>query len=131
MARISGSGDATPGFYSIVYATRYSADHLAGSEGDVPLEHFRLRVNAIAPRIDWVKPVSWLGADRWGTLLILPFLDIDLELSPVPGVRLGGTTRGAGDLAFGNGLHWTLGDFQLVNAVDIVAPTENTPPISS
>lgn len=112
-----------PGFYSVVYATRYSANQLAGASGDLPLDRFRLRVNAITPRLDWVKPATWLGADRWGTLLILPYLDIDLALSPAPGVQLGESRRGAGDLTFGNGLHWTLGDFQMVNAIDVVAPT--------
>jgi hypothetical protein len=112
-----------PGIYSIVYATRYSADRLAGPSGDLPLDRFRLRVNAITPRLDWVKPATWLGADRWGTLLILPYLDINLALSPAPGVQLAASRRGLGDLTFGNGLHWTLGDFQMVNAIDVVAPT--------
>src|SRR5258706_4706394 len=94
-----------PGLYAVLYTTRYAADGL--------------RVNAITPRIDWVKSVDWLGADRWGTLVVAPYLDIDLALSPTVADR----NRGFGDLTLGNGLHWTAGSFQVVNAIDVVAPT--------
>src|ERR1043165_8744858 len=55
-----------PGFYGIAYLNRYRAEGL--------------RVDALALRVDWVKPVTILGADRWGTLVILPLLDIDLSI---------------------------------------------------
>jgi hypothetical protein len=111
-----------PGWYALLYANRYTADRIAGPEGDLPVDGFRVRVNAVTPRLDWVKPVDRLGADRWGTLLILPLLDIDLAV-PTPAGSLARSARGAGDLTFGNGLHWTLGDYQMVNAVDLVVPT--------
>ncbi len=112
-----------PGFYAQVYATRYTADRLTGDSGDLPLERFALRVNAMTPRLDWVKAVSVLGADRWGTLVVVPYLDIDLALAPAPGVQVSGSRKGFGDLTFGNGLHWTLGDFEMVNALDLVIPS--------
>jgi hypothetical protein len=111
-----------PGLYGIVYANHYQANHLGGNSGDLPVG-FDLRVNALAGRVDWVRPVNFLGADRWGTLFVLPLLDIDLAVSPTPGVTLAGSKRGAGDLTMGNGLHWTLGEFHMVNAVDVVFPT--------
>ncbi len=91
-----------PGWYGIVYGNRYTAD-------DVDV-----RVNAIALRLDWVKPVTMFGADRWGTLLVLPLLDVSTP---------GGSRRGAGDLVFGNGLHWTLDGYHAMLAADVVFPT--------
>ena len=49
----------------------------------MPLASFDLKVNALVPRFDWVKPASILGADRWGTLFVAPLLDLDLALSPL------------------------------------------------
>jgi hypothetical protein len=112
-----------PGWYSTTYYNRYSADTLEDDSGNMALESFRLRVNAVTPRIDWVKPVSILGADRWGTLFLLPWVDLDLKLSPVPGVVVKGSSRGIGDLTIGNGLHWTFPGFEMVNALDVGIPT--------
>lgn len=112
-----------PGWYGWMTYNRYAADTLTDNAGHMPLYRFDLQVNAIVPRLDWVKPVSVLGADRWGTLLILPLLDVDLMLSPVPGVTVSGRKRGPGDMAFGNGLHWTFHDFEMINSFDVNAPT--------
>jgi hypothetical protein len=112
-----------PGFYGIVYGNRYRADHVAGESGDLPLDRFDLRVNAIALRLDWVKPVTIFGADRWGTLLVLPLLDVDLAIQPVPGVTIAGSRRGVGDLVMGNGLHWTFDRYHAILAADVVFPT--------
>jgi hypothetical protein len=94
-----------PGNYAIFYANHYSAEHV--------------QVSAFTPRVDWIKPVEWLGADRWGTLVAVPYLDIDLSLSPT----LGEHRAGLGDFTLGNGLHWTIGSFQTVMAFDVIAPT--------
>jgi hypothetical protein len=112
-----------PGRYGWLIFNTYSASRLADDTGHAAVSGFDLRVNALVPRFDWVKPVSVLGADRWGTLVILPLLDLDLSLNPVPGVLVQGHRRGWGDLTVGNGLHWTFPDFDVVNAVDFVAPT--------
>ena len=117
------AGMPPPGFYGIAYGNRYRADRVAGESGDLPFERFDLRVNALALRLDWVKPVTAFGADRWGTLLVLPLLDIELAASPAPGVRIAGSKRGAGDLTLGNGLHWTWPTYQAILAVDVVMPT--------
>ncbi|MFO1451030.1 MAG: transporter [Opitutaceae bacterium] len=112
-----------PGWYGVVYLNRVTADRAVDGTGRMPFHRFDLHVNAVTPRLDWVKPVSVLGADRWGTLLVLPMLDLDLEIEPVRGERLRGERRGVGDLTLGNGLHWTLKSFEMVNAVDVVLPT--------
>jgi hypothetical protein len=117
------AGMPPPGWYSTTYFNRYSADSLVDNTGDMALESFRFRVIALTPRIDWVRPVSLLGADRWGTLFLVPWLDLDLALSPAPGVVVRGTNRGFGDLTMGNGLHWSFRKFEMINAVDVGFPT--------
>ena len=111
-----------PGWYGILYLNRYSASEVMDDSGRKSVPGFDLKVGAVTPRLDWVKPVSILGADRWGTMLVSPWLDLDLEVEPVPGVQVRGGERGLGDLTIGNGLHWTLGKFEMVNAVDVVVP---------
>jgi hypothetical protein len=111
-----------PGWYGTLYVSRYAADQVMDDAGRMSVEDFDLTVVAVTPRLDWVKPVSLLGADRWGTLLVLPLLDLDLKVEPVPGLKLRGSERGVGDLTIGNGLHWTFGRFEMVNALDVVVP---------
>ena len=111
-----------PGWYGILYLNRYSADDVMDDSGRTSAAGFDLKVNAVTPRLDWVKPVSVLGSDRWGTMLVMPWLDLDLRVEPVPGMDLRGSEHGFGDLTIGNGLHWTLGKFEMVNAVDVVVP---------
>ncbi|MEO7413135.1 MAG: transporter [Opitutaceae bacterium] len=111
-----------PGWYGLLYSSRYHADFLADDAGNSAVPSFGLTVNALTPRIDWVKPASVLGADRWGTLFILPVLDLDLALAPAPGVSLTQRRRALGDLTIGNGLHWTFQNFDMINSVDLVIP---------
>jgi hypothetical protein len=112
-----------PGWYATLYYNNYSADRLDDDSGNMELASFDLRVNAYTPRLDWIKPANFLGSDRWGTLFVAPWLDLDLKLSPVPGVVIRGSKQGFGDLAIGNGLHWTFDKFEMVNAVDVGFPT--------
>ena len=116
------AGMPPPGWYGMVYYNHYHADSLADDSGNMPLHSFDLTVNVAALRLDWIKPVSALGADRWGTLLFMPVIDLDLALSPVPGVLVTGSKRGLSDVTLGNGLHWTFPAFDMVNAVDVVFP---------
>jgi hypothetical protein len=112
-----------PGLYGWMTYNQYTADRLADNAGHMALRSFDFTVNAVVPRLDWVKPASLLGSDRWGTLFIVPLLDLDLALSPVPGVTVKGRRRGWGDFVIGNGLHWTFPTFNMVNAIDVVFPT--------
>lgn len=112
-----------PGVYGVLYLTHYSADRLNDGTGARALPRFDLTVDAVTLRIDWVKPVDLLGADRWGTLFVLPLLDMDLSLFPAPGVTLRGSKRGLGDLSIGNGLHWKIGRFEMINSFDVGFPT--------
>jgi len=117
------AGMPPPGWYGMVYYDRYTADRVADGAGHMPFESFNLEVDVVALRLDWVKPVSVLGADRWGTLLFQPVADLDLALRPAPGVLVQGSKRGIGDLTIGNGLHWTFPTFEMVNAVDVAFPS--------
>lgn len=112
-----------PGWYGWLNYNTYTADRVADDTGAPALPGFDLSVRALAPRLDWVKPARFLGADRWGTLFVVPALDLDLELRPAPGIVVKGHRRGLGDLTIGNGLHWTFPRFGMVNAIDVVLPT--------
>jgi len=112
-----------PGVYGTLYATHYSADRLDDGAGAPQAAPFDFTATAITARLDWVKPANVLGADRWGTLFILPALDLEMSLTPAPGVTLRDHVRGLGDFTIGNGLHWTLGKFEMINAVDVMLPT--------
>lgn len=112
-----------PGNYGWLTYNRYEAERILDGSGQMPVTEFGFTATAIVPRLDWVKPSSIFGTDRWGTLFIVPLLDLDLALSPAPGVRIKSHRRGLGDLAIGNGLHWTLRDFGMINAFDVVVPT--------
>jgi len=117
------AGMPPPGWYGFVYFNHYRAHRLADNGGQMAVPQFDLKADVVALRLDWVKPTSLLGADRWGTLLAQAIPSLDLALSPAPGVSLHGSKRGLGDLTLGNGLHWTLPKFEMINAVDLAAPT--------
>jgi len=112
-----------PNGYGWLTFNHYSADRLADDAGQMPVQSFDLKVTAVVPRFDWVKPASVLGADRWGTLFVLPWLDVDLAIQPAPGVLIKGHQRDLGDLTMGNGLHWTFDTFDMLNSFDVVFPT--------
>lgn len=116
------AGMPPPGWYGWVYYNHYQSNFLADNSGRMPVQSFDLKVNAVSLRLDWVRPVSILGADRWGTLLFLPVVDLNLALSPVPGVSFKRSKTGLGDITLGNGLHWTFKNFEMLNAVDVAVP---------
>lgn len=112
-----------PGWYGEIMLNRYRATTLKGGDGGTLPVAFDLKVSAVTGKLVWVKPAGVLGADNWATILILPTLDIDVALSPAPGVRLQDRYRGMADVTLGNALHWTFPEFQMVNAFDLVFPT--------
>jgi len=85
------AGMPPPGWYAQIYATHYHADFLADDAGHMPLTGFDLKADAATFRLDWIKRVSVLGADRWGTLLIAPVIDLDLFLNPATDYHSGQT----------------------------------------
>jgi hypothetical protein len=112
-----------PGWYGLVYLNRYDAHRIDDGGGRPAAVDFDFSVSAATLRLDWVKPASIAGADRWGTLLVLPYLDLDLSLQPAPSQHLHDARRGFADLTIGNGLHWTFSQFEMIQSFDIVAPT--------
>lgn len=112
-----------PGTYGIVYLTRYTSSLLADNAGNSSVDNFDLTANAIVPRADWIRPTSILGADRIGNAIVAPYLDVHLKLSPAPGVERSDSQSGFGDIAILTGLHWTIGDYQMLNGFDVICPT--------
>ena len=47
-----------PGWYGMLYLNRYSAAEVLDGSGHIAVPGFDLRVHAVTPRLDWVKPVS-------------------------------------------------------------------------
>jgi hypothetical protein len=112
-----------PGTYGIVYLSRYTSNFLADNAGNSSVNNFKLTANAIIPRADWIRPTSILGADRIANAIVAPYLNVNVKLSPAPDVELSDSKSGFGDIAILSGLHWTIGNYQMLNGVDVICPT--------
>lgn len=117
------AGMPPPGLYGWIYYNHYQSNYLANNSGRMALQNFNLKADVVALRFDYVRPVSILGADRLGFLFFLPIVNLNLALSPVPGVSLKGSSSGVGDFTFSPGLHWTFKNYEMVNAFDVSIPT--------
>lgn len=107
-----------PGFYAQVFSTHYEADSLRDDSGDRLPPDFRLRVNAVAPRLIWVTEEKVLGGSL-ALAMLAPLLDVKVELN--------GQSRsksGLGDLIFGPalGYHHSARLHSIV-ALDFIAPS--------
>ncbi|AGI24092.1 SphA family protein [Pseudomonas sp. MT3] len=108
-----------PGTYMMVDVQHYRADELKGNDGrSVPVQGFKVRADAIAPRFIWVTPQELLG----GTLAlhtIVPVVTLD--------VSAGGHSQrntGVGDIVFGPSIGWHHSpNLHTVAAIDFFAPT--------
>lgn len=87
------------GVYYLAYAAHYDADRLMGADGRIPID-FRLKVNALAPRVVWVTDQTVFGG-KLGFDVVLPLLDVTLNVN---GMR--DRKQGIGDMIFGAGLGW-------------------------
>ncbi|ALK97926.1 hypothetical protein AB595_10085 [Massilia sp. WF1] len=110
-----------PGFYSLVYATRYRATELrddAGRDLAPALGGFRAEVDAVVPRLIWVTPQQVLGG-QLAFHAMLPLVDVDVRIGPVRQ-----SERGIGDLnlAVALGYHASA-KFHYVLALEANAPT--------
>lgn len=110
-----------PGFYTLVYTTRYRATELrdnAGHDIAPALGGFRAEIQALVPRFVWVTPQQVLGG-QLAFHAIVPLVDADVRI---------GTNRqkdsGVGDinLAVALGYHASPA-FHYVFALEANAPT--------
>ncbi|EJN23328.1 protein involved in meta-pathway of phenol degradation [Pseudomonas sp. GM78] len=107
-----------PGLYSQFFANHYEADSLRDNSGDkVPVD-FRVRANAIAPRLIWVTEQQVFG----GSLAfhaIAPLVDLKVELNGQSQSK-----QGLGDMIFGPALGFHHSEkLHSILALDFIAPT--------
>lgn len=69
-----------PGFYKMVYATRYTANKLKDGNGNTLPIDFKVTATAIAPRFVWVTDKIFLGGQvAYGAVVPLVNLDISVN----------------------------------------------------
>ncbi|NQD93716.1 hypothetical protein HP532_13775 [Pseudomonas sp. CrR25] len=107
-----------PGLYAQVFSTHYEADSLRGNDGKrLPID-FRVRANAIAPRLIWVTEQQLFGGQLAFAALV-PFVDLEVEVNGQSQRK-----QGLGDIIFGPALGFHHSDkLHSVVALDFIAPT--------
>jgi hypothetical protein len=108
-----------PGVYGMVFGESYSADRLNDKDGnDLKVPGFKVRANAVAPRIVWVPGTKVLGGDLV-VHTIVPL--VDLEVSTPAGTT---SKSGLADIVVGVGVgHHHSANLHSVAAIDVVLPT--------
>lgn len=108
-----------PGFYTMLFAERYSADTLRDNSGNKIPVNFKVTANVAAPRFIWVTGQKFMGGDVLHAAIV-PLVNLDVNVNGA-----GQTKTGLGDIlltAFGVGYHHSA-NLHSVAAVDIVLPT--------
>ncbi|MDF3933898.1 SphA family protein [Pseudomonas citronellolis] len=107
-----------PGFYGQLFVNHYEADNLRGNDGRKLPVDFRVRANAIVPRLIWVSDYQLLGGS-FALHAIVPLVDVKVDLN-----GLSQHNRGLGDVIFGPALGFHHSDkFHSILAFDMIAPT--------
>jgi hypothetical protein len=110
-----------PGFYPIVYGTRYRATALRDNDGnDIAgaIGGFRAEVAGVVPRFIWVTEQQLLGG-QLAFHAIVPLLNVDVRLGPE---RM--SKAGVGDLNLAAALGYHVSDkLHYVVALEANAPT--------
>lgn len=107
-----------PGLYSQFFVSHYEADSLRGNHGEkVPVD-FRVRANAIAPRLIWVTEQQVLGGNL-AFHAIVPLVDLKVELNGQSQSK-----QGLGDIIFGSALGFHHSEkLHSIVALDFIAPS--------
>jgi hypothetical protein len=107
-----------PGLYGMVFLRHDEADELKDNSGDkIPVD-FKLRADAIAPRLVWVTGAKLFGGDLVGHA-ILPLVDLKVSLA-----GSSQTKSGIGDMVFGIGTGYHLSEkLHVIPGIDVFAPT--------
>lgn len=107
-----------PGFYGQLFINHYEADNLRGNDGDKLPVDFRVRANAITPRLIWVSDYSLFGASV-ALHAIVPLVDLKVELNGQSQSK-----QGLGDIIFGPALGFHHSEqFHSILALDMIAPS--------
>lgn len=108
-----------PGFYTVLFAERYSADALRDNSGNKVPVNFKVTANVVAPRFIWVTNKKVLGGDLLHAAIV-PLVNLDVNVNGA-----GQSKTGIGDIlftAFGLAYHHSP-NLHSVAALDIVLPT--------
>lgn len=107
-----------PGVHLLVYGGALRYDSLRGNNGQSLVPDFKVRTNAVIPRLVWVTPQKLLG----GQLVVhavMPILDIDFRAN---GAHF--KNSGVGDITLGAGLGYhASAALHSIAGVDVVTPT--------
>ncbi|WP_445672952.1 SphA family protein [Pseudomonas inefficax] len=107
-----------PGFYGQLFVNHYEADNLRGNDGRKLPVDFRVRANAIVPRLIWVSDYTVLGGSL-ALHAIVPLVDLKVSLN-----GQSQHNSGLGDVIFGPALGFHHSDkFHSILAFDMIAPT--------
>jgi hypothetical protein len=110
-----------PGFYPIVYGTRYRATTLRDNDGNdiaAAVGGFRAEVAAVVPRFVWVTDHQLLGG-QLAFHAIVPLLNVDVRVGPKQMSK-----AGVGDLNLAAALGYHASDkLHYVFAFEVNAPT--------
>ncbi len=107
-----------PGLYGMVFLRHDGADELKDNSGDkIPVD-FKLRADAIAPRLVWVPGAKLFGGD-FVAHAILPLVNLKVSLAGTSQ-----TKSGIGDMVFGIGTGYHLSkNLHVIPGIDVFAPT--------
>lgn len=83
-----------PGVYGRLYTAYYSSDTLRDDHGDKLPVGFNASVLALVPRLIWITPYKFLGAD-YGMDVIAPYLKKDIDIDAM---KLNTDSSGFGDI---------------------------------
>jgi len=107
-----------PGFYGQLFVNHYEADNLRGNDGKKLPVDFRVRANAITPRLIWVTDQTLLGGSL-AMHAIVPLVDLKVSLNGQPQSK-----QGLGDVIFGTALGFHHSDkLHSIVSLDFIAPT--------
>jgi len=107
-----------PGVYGQLFVNHYEADNLRGNDGSKLPVDFRVRANAIVPRLIWVSDYTVLGGSL-ALHAIVPLVDLKVSVN-----GQSQHNRGLGDVIFGPALGFHHSDkFHSILAFDMIAPT--------
>jgi hypothetical protein len=110
-----------PGFYTVVYGTRYHATALRDNDGNdiaAAVGGFRADVTGVVPRFIWVTDGKVLGG-QLAFHAIVPLLNVDVRVGPNQNSK-----AGIGDLNFATALGYHVSDkLHYVLAFEVNAPT--------